>query len=407
MRVLFTVSDWPAHYFAMVPLGWALQSAGHEVRVLCAANQEQHVRSAGLTPVPLVAGRDPVYLHRLFDLQRFHRGDWPEGRLPLDPVSGEPLSDPEKLGDLEAYLGQAKARMARDLRDNMDGCVGFARAWQPDLVLHDIASLHGVVVAAVAGVPDVLHLWGPLGTAEHPSVSLLPVDRAGVLRGYGIDRPVAELIDYVIDPNPDDLEPPTDAERIRSRYLPYNGPGSLPSWALEPPARRRVCLVWGNSLRETVGPTAFVVPDVIDAVADLDVELLVLVNPQDAERLGKLPQNVIAPGTVPLHLVLPSCAAVIHHGGCGCMMTAVSAGVPQLCLPVTTDLDENARRLAATGAGAWTDGRNVDGRAVRRHLEALLGEPSYRDAAGRLQQQMLARPVPAELVGRLEKVAAA
>ncbi|HZN74657.1 MAG TPA: glycosyl transferase family 28, partial [Micromonosporaceae bacterium] len=33
MRVLFTTFAWPSHYFPMVPLAWALQAAGHEVRM--------------------------------------------------------------------------------------------------------------------------------------------------------------------------------------------------------------------------------------------------------------------------------------------------------------------------------------------------------------------------------------
>src|SRR5438270_52682 len=33
MRVLFTTSAWSAHYYMMVPLAWALRSAGHEAVV--------------------------------------------------------------------------------------------------------------------------------------------------------------------------------------------------------------------------------------------------------------------------------------------------------------------------------------------------------------------------------------
>ncbi|TCO62041.1 nucleotide disphospho-sugar-binding domain-containing protein [Actinocrispum wychmicini] len=407
MRVLFTVSDWPAHYFAMMPLGWALQAAGHEVRVACAPNQVHHVSHAGLTPVPIVAGRDPVYMHRLLELQKFHNGQWRSEHLPLHPVTGVPLHSADELGDLDVYLAEAKYDMARKLRQNMADCVQFAERWRPDVVMHDIASLHGIVVSAVIGVPDVLHLWGPLGTAEPKGVNLLPVDRAGILAGYGIDTAIADLIDYVIDPCPDDLEPPTHAVRVRSKFVPYNGPGAMPLWVLDPPERRRVCLVWGNSLRETVGPTSFIVPEVIESLSDLDIELMVLVNPQDAERLGDLPPNAVAPGTVPLHLVLPSCAAVIHHGGCGCMMTAVGAGIPQLSLPVTPDLDENALRLAKTGAGLFTDGRDVDTSTVRAHVLALLDNPAYGQAARRLQRQGALRPSPAEVVAQLEKIAVA
>jgi UDP:flavonoid glycosyltransferase YjiC (YdhE family) len=143
---------------------------------------------------------------------------------------------------------------------------------------------------------------------------------------------------------------------------------------------------------------------VIEAVADLDIELVVLVNPADAERLGSLPPNVLAPGTIPLHLVLPSCEAVIHHGGCGCMMTAINAGIPQLCLPITTDLYENAARLVKTGAGLDADGRRPDSERIRQRLHALLEDPHHRVAAGRLQGQLVERPTPPQLIPVLEEI---
>jgi UDP:flavonoid glycosyltransferase YjiC (YdhE family) len=54
MRVLFTVSSWATHYAAMVPIGWALQAAAHEVRVLCSPSQVATLTGAGFIPVPLL-----------------------------------------------------------------------------------------------------------------------------------------------------------------------------------------------------------------------------------------------------------------------------------------------------------------------------------------------------------------
>jgi hypothetical protein len=53
---------------------------------------------------------------------------------------------------------------------------------------------------------------------------------------------------------------------------------------------------------------------------------------QTAEA-GTLPRNVRATGYLPLDLVLPSCSAVVHHGGGGTFTTAVAERVPQLITP--------------------------------------------------------------------------
>ena len=65
MRVLFTTSNWAGHWFCLVPLGWALQAAGHEVRVTCAPAQAAAIGQAGLTPVPVTADADMMVVGRM------------------------------------------------------------------------------------------------------------------------------------------------------------------------------------------------------------------------------------------------------------------------------------------------------------------------------------------------------
>ena len=77
MRVLFAVSAWPGHYFPLVPLGWALRAAGHEVRVLCAESDVDPVTRAGLTPVPVLRGLDLLLGARMINLIGAYQGNWP------------------------------------------------------------------------------------------------------------------------------------------------------------------------------------------------------------------------------------------------------------------------------------------------------------------------------------------
>jgi UDP:flavonoid glycosyltransferase YjiC (YdhE family) len=407
MRVLFSVTDWSSHYFPMVPLGWALQAAGHDLRVACGPSQAPAIARAGLTPVPLLAGRDPMFMHRMRDLEQVHLGRWPHRELPPHPVTGEPLTSLAEFGDLGAYLGRTRYEVAATLRQNMDDAVAWVCDWAPALVVCDLTSLHGLLVAAVADVPCAVHLWGPVGTAEPPECDFVPDDRAGTLARFGIEAGVADLIEYVIDPCPADLAPPTGAVRLPGRYVPYNGDGPVPAWTARPAGSPRVCVVFGDSLRELAGAESLDLRGLVLSVARLDVEVVVLVHPDDAARLGDLPDNVRVPGRVPLHALMGTCAAVIHHGGAGSMMTALAAGVPQLSLPFFPEQRSNAARLAATGAGDTLDGRSFTPAAARARLVGLLGDPRYRRRAAALRDQLDGRPSPARVVERLEELARA
>ncbi|MEH0420563.1 glycosyltransferase [Streptomyces sp. B21-083] len=48
---------------------------------------------------------------------------------------------------------------------------------------------------------------------------------------------------------------------------------------------------------------------------------------------GPLPPNVRAVDVVPLNELLPSCAAIIHHGVAGTLRTVMAQGVPQVIVP--------------------------------------------------------------------------
>ncbi|MGW1147806.1 hypothetical protein ACWD6I_22755 [Streptomyces sp. NPDC002454] len=55
MRVLFAVFPAVAHVHPIVPLAWALQNAGHDVRVAIHPDAVDLVTEAGLAAVPLGA----------------------------------------------------------------------------------------------------------------------------------------------------------------------------------------------------------------------------------------------------------------------------------------------------------------------------------------------------------------
>jgi UDP:flavonoid glycosyltransferase YjiC (YdhE family) len=263
------------------------------------------------------------------------------------------------------------------------------------------------VAARALGVPALWHLWGPVGPVETESGldffrDFLPAELAR--RGLRTNDPLAE---GVIDPCPAAMSPAAGVRRLPVRYVPYNGPAVFPAWLSEPPARRRVCVAWGTSITPIFGRRSYLVPRVLQALADENVEIVVAVSAADRGCLGELPPSVRFAGHVPLSLLLPTCAGIVHHGGAGSLMTAVAAGVPQVSLTFAPEQDAEGRRLAATGAGRHLLGRQASVADIGAAVGAILHDPAHHDAARRLRDDNLARPTPGELVSRLAELAPA
>src|SRR5262245_27414949 len=64
MRVLMTSWAWPSHYLPMVPLGWALRAAGHEVRVASQPALGQVITDSGQVAVATGPDLDHEDVHR-------------------------------------------------------------------------------------------------------------------------------------------------------------------------------------------------------------------------------------------------------------------------------------------------------------------------------------------------------
>ncbi len=400
MRVLFTVSAWRGHWYPLVPLGWALQAAGDEVRVVCAPSQAGQVGAAGLTPVPVLAEVDMAFLARLQNVWNAQEGSWPYPGLPPHPVTGSPMASLAEFSFAD-FGREAGTRLAGPAARSFDAAVDFAHAWSPDLVVHELLSMEGLLAAQVLKVPSVLHLWGPVGTEEdEPGLRVRPEDPTGAFRRHGVGEFAPEMIDRVIDTCPEPLRPPTSAERLPMRYVPYNGPGTVPTTLPDRGDRPRVCVVWGNSTR-LVGPHAFKLPEVVEAVASLDAEVVLTASPADVAALGALPAGVHVLEHCPLHLLLPSCDAVVHHGGAGTTMTALAAGLPQLAMACAMDQFLNSRRVAASGAGIALPAHAADVTGVREAVCRLLSEDRHRGAAHRLREEMGRMPAPSDVAARL------
>ena len=95
---------------------------------------------------------------------------------------------------------------------------------------------------------------------------------------------------------------------------------------------------------------------------------------------------------VPLAEVLPRCDAVVSHGGSGSVLATLAHGLPGVLLPLGADQPLHAARCAELGAARALDALTATPAELGAAILDVLREPSYREAAGRLADEIAAMP---------------
>ncbi|MER5415607.1 activator-dependent family glycosyltransferase [Streptomyces virginiae] len=432
MRVLFTTFAARSHLYAQVPLAWALRAAGHDVRIASQPDLADDIIRTGLTAVPVGEPLNQAEDAAVVDDRAWDRTEaeanpyavdlatWPE-LLDIAETAPQRLTPEHTQGVFAAYAPLLFRYFSWQMTDDL---VRYARDWRPDLVLWDPLTFAGPVAALAGGAAHARMLFGldlvgwmrghhlaaqagrPAPLRDDPMSEWL----GWTLAEYGLDfTEEAVTGQWTIDPVPGSLALPTGGLRVPMRYVPYNGPSVVPSWVHEPPARPRVCVTLGVSQQEVFGRDRASVAEIIAAVAALDVEVVATLNAAQVAALGApLPTNVRVVDFVPLDALLPSCAAVISHGGAGTFQTALAHGVPQILVPdMIWDTARKAQRLEAAGAGLRiTDVDRFSAAELRALLARVLDEPSFARRAARLRDEMMAAPAPSDLVPTLERLTA-
>jgi glycosyltransferase (activator-dependent family) len=420
MKVLFVCLAHNTHYFSLVPMAWALRTAGHEVRVAAAPELTSTITQTGLTAVPVgVAGPNengdarasemyeqllmaggPDYVQH-FDWRDQSRWTW-EGLLTLENLMVSALYDP--LNN-EAII---------------DDLVTFARNWQPDLVIRETFTHAGGVVARIIGAAHARLIWGPdittstrqvfLGRAEaqppehreDPTSEWL--ERTLQRFGYHFDDEVLTG-HWTIDPTPPSTRLDLGLHTVGVRYVPFNGPSVIPDWLRTPPARPRICLTGGLSMRQA-GESEFSMADILEGMADLDAEIIATLDAAQRDQIPAVPTNTRVVEFAPFHDLLPTCAAIVHHGGAGTLTTAEFHGVPQVIVTIGWDTEVKATRLEELGAALFIPAAKVTPAILREKVSKVLDDPSFTKAAQHLRAEMLAEPTTNDIVPILEKLTA-
>ncbi|APU15535.1 MULTISPECIES: nucleotide disphospho-sugar-binding domain-containing protein [Actinoalloteichus] len=461
MRVLFVVYPSHAHFWPAVPCAWALQSAGHEVRVASHARFEGSVTAAGLTPVGLGDARVDEARTR------------PDARAPSHPE--EVLRYADALGldaaareHWIAYFQWLLNPISDYVRTDLpyaDELIDFARDWRPDLVIWDPTFACGPVAAKVSGAAHARMLIGPdylawsldrlaerrtellaAGLSPNPQAELM----APLAEKYGMEVDDELLYgQWSIDPMPPGLVLPTSTTTLSMRYVPYNGAEPFPRWLHRRPERPRVALSLGESTRRFIKGDWGRTPKILEAVDGLDVEMIATVNAPQLEGVERIPDNVRTIEWVPLTQLMPTCSVLIHHGGLGTFGAPVAAKVPQIVCdtgetlmmqPVEVDpkmpgdgtyrvgfefgISEDvvekvtswelpAKKLEATptadyvvgrGAGLRLNHRTQSVEEIRAVILTAVEDPAIQRGAQDVFDTWLAMPSPADVVPLLERM---
>ncbi|OEV30509.1 hypothetical protein AN219_10405 [Streptomyces nanshensis] len=412
MRILFAVIPLPSHVFTSIPLARALQGAGHDVRFASTPNAQRTITDLGMHAVPVGEPLDKS--QELLE----------ESAEPVDialdpdtPDAWEPVRDALLRDVVTDYL----APRPEGHRSVLDDLVAYCRGWRPELVIWDPLLLPAAVAARACGAAHGRLLWAvdTIGwtrtryveqslqrggtPADDPWVqALLPTcERFGL--------PFTEDLitgQWSVDTVPERMRLAGDHTYLPMRYVPFNGGATVPAWLQSPPERPRVCLTWGGTARAvTERESTVALPTLLEAVSGLDIEVVATLHADQLSQVEKIPDNVRAVEYIPLTMLLPTCSAVIHQGGDSTFAGAIAGGLPQLVNPAPKWGEKYvARYLERRGAGVVLHDRDASAAQVRDQLARILAEPSFRDAATVLHDEMMATPTPHDLVPLLENL---
>ena len=333
---------------------------GHQVRVLGTEGLRSRFESVGADFRPYRYAPDNDTRSAATDLVR----EW-EARTPLGMFA--------RVRD-RVMFGPAR-EFCRDVLEELDR--------EPaDLVAVDTLIPSALSGAEAAGYPSVLLMHGPYmmprPDAPPPGTGFMPAH--GPL-GRWRDRTVASLMNRVfrtalpafnqaraelgLAPVRDLADVINAASRVLvctspsydfgaatvPGYVRYVGPQlddvSTGTW--DDPGGPPLVLV---SLSSTVmSHEQELLQRAADALGQLPVRGLVTTGPAADPAAIRAPANVSVRRWVRHADVLPSCSAVLTHGGHGTVIKALTAGVPLVVAPLGRDQPDNAARVVHAGAG--------------------------------------------------------
>jgi UDP:flavonoid glycosyltransferase YjiC (YdhE family) len=375
VRVLFASTRGAGHFNPLIPFIEACLRGGHEVMVAGPPPLADAVERAGY---PFWEGAEPP----------------PEELGPVwarVPTVSREEAEAIVLGEIFGYL---------NVRAMLPSLSAACEQWRPDAVVREQAEFASAIAAERQGIPHA-RLGVMLASAEETALTIagsrLDEQEPGVTERIRAS-PYLTLFPASLE-DPDGGGPPI-THRFRD---PAAGASTdaLPDWW--PGDERPLVYVSFGSVAGGMPTAVGLFQNALEAAGELPARVLVTVGRElEVEALGPAPPNVRIESWVPQAEVLGQAGVVVGHGGSGTTLGTLAAGVPLVVVPLFADQPENARRVAEVGAGVavWPNPdappepirSSIDPAALRRAVEEVLGEPSYRRVAEGIAAEMAALP---------------
>ncbi len=381
MRVLFTTQPGSGMFTPLISFARALEDAGHEVACACADCFRPDIEAAGFTAFP--AGLD-----------------WRNNTLTQHFPDAPPPGAARSLWVNQLWRSTTARAMVPDL-------LALAQRWQPDLFVRESLEFSACLAGELLGLPHATAgaLW------FRPQAPLAaPLDELRRELGLPADPTGTQLYRYLaLAPMPSSwVAPGEDAPPTTHfvRPLDHAEAGESPPWLDSLPRGRPLVHATLGTTEVTRTPGLY--EAILAGLRDEPVNLVMAVGRgRDPAEFGPQPTHVRIERHVSHGALLPQCDLVVTHGGFGTIMGCLAVGVPMVVLPVQGDQPRNARRCAELGVGRVVGPEERTPAAIRAAVRAVLGEPSYRENAARLQEEYLALPGMDHAVNLLEQLGTA
>jgi MGT family glycosyltransferase len=397
-RFLFVVPPLTGHTNPTVGVGAALQARGHAVAWTGHAKIIGPLLPPGAELIPV--GADP-------------EDD--------DAVVASAKARSQGLRGAEALMFLWQDFLLPLGRGMVPGVEAAVDRFGPDVLVVDQQAIAGAVVARRRGLP-----WATSATTSAELVdpfALLPKVGewvASELALFAASHGVAGSADLRFS---DQLvlafstEALAGASRAFPRHYRFVGPslGGRPTgvefpWEWLDPARRLVLVSLGT-INAPAGRRFLT--EAVAALGSMGGVQGVVVGPPDLALSLPVPvpvaENVLVRGFVPQLELLGRgpVAAVVSHGGHNTVCEALAHGLPLVVAPIRDDQPIVAQQVTDAGAAIRVKFGRVRASELASAIGAVLSEPAYREAAGRLQASFAAAGGPAAAALALEALAGA
>jgi UDP:flavonoid glycosyltransferase YjiC (YdhE family) len=356
----------------MVPLVTALRRDGHDVLVVTGADLVDRVREAGFPALALGPTAEDAAAQARRDPE-FAAGDEP---WRLGATMFARVMAPRKLPALQ--------RLIED----------FA----PDLVVQAPVDLAAPLAAAGHGIPALTYGTGLVLEPALMSAMAGWVSPLWEQAGLQLDAHAGMYRHGYLNPVPATLQPDLGPAAAVARpirpYVPGSPADELPD-RVDGLGGRPVLYVSLGTVPVFNRPDVFTI--LLEAVADLDADVLVTVGRNNDPAAFRPAPNVRVERWLSLRAILPVCSAVVCHAGAGTTLAALAHGLPLVLLPRGADQFPTAAAGRGAGAAEVVTPDRLTAQAVRQAVLTILAGDSHRRAAARLGQEIAAMPSAEEI----------